>query len=78
MGRSKKEIRAVLHLPDNEQALRQFEKKICDFYAAQVERKLHSLPKDKKIEIVDALIANYESQNVHRQNKRASVKVGAI
>jgi len=58
MGRQKKEIKAVLVLPKSEKALRQFEKKICDFYAAQVEQRLQSLPKEKKLEVIDALLAS--------------------
>jgi len=59
VGWTKKEIKAVLHLPESEHAINQFEKKICDFYVAQVEQKLHSLPKDKKLEVLDIIISSY-------------------
>ena len=62
MGRIKKEIKAVLHLPESENAIRQFEKKICDFYIAQVEQKLRSLPKEKKLEALDIILASYSKQ----------------
>ena len=58
----KKEVNVVLHLPKNEYAVRQFEKKICDFYVAQVEQKLASFPKKKKIEVINAILANYSEQ----------------
>lgn len=57
MGRQKKEIKAVIILPESEHAIRQFEKKISNFYATQVEQKLHSLPKEQKLEVLDALLA---------------------
>ena len=47
MGQKKRKLRAT-HLPGNEHAIRQFEKKIYDFDTSQVEQKLHSLPKEKK------------------------------
>jgi len=56
MGRQKKEIKAVLVLPESDNALRQFDKRMCDFYATQVERRLQSLPKKKKLEVIDALL----------------------
>ena len=62
MGRIKKEIKAVLHMPESEHAIRQFEKKICDFYVAQVEQKLHSLPKEKKLEVLDIILSSYSKQ----------------
>ena len=62
MGRTKKEITAVLHLPESDRAIRQFEKKLCDFYAAQVERRLQSLPREKKLEVIDAIIASNSEQ----------------
>jgi hypothetical protein len=58
MPRQKKEIRAVIVPPKNEHTLRLFEKRMCDFYASQVEQKLRSLPKEQKLEIVDALLAS--------------------
>ena len=57
MGQKKKEIKAVLHLPENVNTIRRFEKKMCDFYAAQVEQRLQSLPKEKKLEVLDIMIA---------------------
>jgi len=60
MGRQKKEIKVVLCLPKSEYALRQFEKRMCDFYATQVERRLQPLPKEKKLEVVDALLATFQ------------------
>lgn len=62
VGKKKKEIRAVLHLPENENAMRQFEKKICDLYISLVEQKLHSLPKEKKLEVIDAILLNQSHQ----------------
>jgi hypothetical protein len=62
--RAKKEIKAVLHLPDNEQAIRQFEKKLCDFYASQIEKRISSFPKAKKIEVIDAIISHYDSSGI--------------
>ena len=62
MGRIKKEIKAVLHLPESENAIRQFEQKICDFYVAQVEQKLRSLPKEKKLEVLDIILSSYSKQ----------------
>jgi len=61
VGRQKKEIRAVLVLPKSENALRQFEKKICDFYVTQVERRLQSLPKEKKLEVLDMILSSYSN-----------------
>jgi len=58
MGRQKKEIKAVLCLPKSDHALRQFDKRMSDFYATQVERRLQSLPKAKKLEVIDALLAS--------------------
>lgn len=63
VGRAKKEIKAVLHLPENEYAIRQFEKKICDFYATQVEQRLRFLQKEKKLEVLDIMISNYSKAN---------------
>jgi len=58
MGRQRKEIKAVIVPPKCKQGMRQFEKKICDFYAAQVEQRLRSLPKEQKLEVIDALLAS--------------------
>ncbi|MCL2203416.1 MAG: hypothetical protein FWB88_05715 [Defluviitaleaceae bacterium] len=58
MRRQKKEIKAVIMPPKNEHTLRLFEKKMCDFYASQVEQRLRPLPKNQKLEVVDALIAS--------------------
>jgi len=58
MSRQKKEIKAILHLPKSEHAQRQFEKKMCDFYIAQVEKRIQSLPKQQKLEVVDALLVS--------------------
>ena len=60
MSRKKKEITAVLHLPESEQAIRQFEKRICDFYVAQVEKRIRSLPKEQKLEVIDALLLHFK------------------
>ncbi len=62
MGQKTKEIKVVLHLPDNEYAIQRFEKKICDFYASQVEQKLRSMPKERKLEIIDAILSHYAKQ----------------
>ena len=59
MRRPKKEIKAVIMPPKNEHTLRLFEKRMCDFYASQVEQRLRSLPKEQKLEIVDALICRF-------------------
>ena len=56
MRRQKKEIKAVLVQPKSEHTLLLFEKKMCDFYASQVEQRLQSLPKEKRLEVVDALL----------------------
>ena len=58
MGRQRKEIKAVIVPPKSKQGIRQFEKRICDFYAAQVEQRLRSLPKEQKLEVIDALLAS--------------------
>ena len=58
MGRQRKEIKAVLCLPKSGKALHQFEKRMSDFYAAQVEKRLQSLPKEQKLEVIDALLAS--------------------
>lgn len=62
MGQKKKEIKAVLHLPDNEYSKRRFEEKIFDFYTAQVEKRLSSLPKEKKLEVLDIMLSSYSKQ----------------
>ena len=62
MRRQKKEIKAVLHLPKSGQAIRQFEKRMCDFYAALVEKRLHSLPKEQKLEVLDAMLSSIGKQ----------------
>ena len=62
MRRQKKEIKAVLHLPKSDQAIRQFEKRMCDFYASQVEKRLHSLPKEQKLEVLDAMLSSTSKQ----------------
>jgi len=62
VSRIKKEIKAVLHLPESENAIRQFEKKICDFYVAQVEQKLRPLPKERKLEVLDIMLSSYSEQ----------------
>ena len=59
MGRQKKEIKAILCLPKSEHIIYQFEKRMGDFYAAQVERGLRPLPKEEKIEALDAIISSY-------------------
>lgn len=61
MGRKCKEIKAVLYLPESENGICHFDKKICDFYAAQVEKKLHSsnLTKQQKLEILHLLMDDY-------------------
>jgi len=58
MSRHRKEIRAVIVPPKSERAKQQFQKKMCDFYASQVERRLQSLPKKQKLEVIDALLAS--------------------
>lgn len=75
MARIKKEIIAVLHLPESEHAIRRFEKKICDFYVVQVEQRLQSLPKEKKLEVLDAMLSSYNKQtnSVKARNNPTSV-----
>jgi len=57
MKRHKKEIKAVIVMPENKNTLRQFEKKLNDFYIAQVEKRIQHLPKEQKLEVIDALLA---------------------
>jgi len=58
----KKEIKAVLVLPNSERALKQFEKRLCDFYSSKVEQQLHSLPKKEKLEVLEMMISNCNPQ----------------
>jgi len=58
MRRQRKEIKAVLVPPKSENAKRLFQKRMCDFYVAQVEQRLRSLPKEQKLEVIDALLAS--------------------
>ena len=62
MGQKKKEIKAILHLPESKPAIRRFEKTICDFYAAQVEQRLNPLPMERKLEVIDIMLSNYNKQ----------------
>jgi len=57
MPRQEKQIKAIIVLPEGAHGKRIFEKRICDFYAAQVEQRLHSLPKEQKLEVLDTLLA---------------------
>jgi len=57
MKRHKKEIKAVIVMPENKNTLRQFEKKLNDFYITQVEKRIQHLPKEQKLEVIDALLA---------------------
>ena len=59
MRQRAKEIKAVLHLPESEHAIRRFEKKICDFYTNLIEQKLRSLPKENKLAIIDVMIEGF-------------------
>ena len=61
MGRGNKEIKAVLHLPDNERTIHRFEKKLCDFYTAQVEKELRHLSKEKKLEVLQELLTGFSA-----------------
>jgi hypothetical protein len=61
VGRKSQEIKAVLHLPESEIGMRRFEKKMGDFYASQVEKRLLPLPKKQKLEVLQALIDNFAS-----------------
>jgi hypothetical protein len=56
MGKQKKEIKAILHLPESKSALHNFEKRLSDFYAVQVEQRLRSLPKDEKLQVLETLL----------------------
>jgi len=58
MSRHRKEIRAIVVPPKSECTKQQFQKKMCDFYISQVERRLQSLPKERKLEVIDALLAS--------------------
>ena len=58
MKRHKKEIKAVIVMPENKNTLRQFEKKLNDFYITQVEKRIQHLPKEQKLEVIDALLAS--------------------
>lgn len=64
MGQKYKEIKAVLYIPESESGKRCFEKKICDFYAAQVEKNLHSynLTKQQKLEVLQLLMDDYTAK----------------
>lgn len=64
MGRKTTEIRATLVLPNNLNALRQFEQRMGDFYASQVEKRLQGLPKNQKIEVLDSLLATYSKHAI--------------
>ena len=63
MGRKSKEIKAVLHPSNTEAGKRSYEKKICDFYAAQVGKKLHSynMSKKQRLEILQLLMDNFNA-----------------
>lgn len=60
MGRKHWNITAVLHLPESEAAVGRFEKTLCDFYAAQVEKKLRAsgLTKQEKQEVISLLLTD--------------------
>ena len=62
MRRQKKEIKAVIMPPKNEQTLRLFEKRMSEFYVAQVEKQLLPLPKEQKLRVIDTLLAT----DIHR------------
>ncbi len=62
MNQKRREIKAVLHMPDNENAIRRFEQRICNFYTTQVEHRLATMTKEKKIEVLDIMIAQYASK----------------
>lgn len=65
MGRRCKEIKVTLHSPESENGLRCFEKRICDFYAAQVEKKLNycDFTKQQKLELLQLLMDNYNTKS---------------
>lgn len=56
-------IKAVLHLPETDNELKSFQCKICDFYATQIEKQLHTynLTKEQKLEVVRRLMAEHRS-----------------
>jgi len=58
MSRQKKEIKVVIVPPKSEHAKQQFQKRMSDFYAAQVERQLQPFPKEQKLKIIDELLAS--------------------
>jgi len=60
MSRCKKEIKAVIVPPKSERAKQAFQKKMCDFYAAQVEHRLRALPKEKKLEVLEIMLASFQ------------------
>lgn len=52
-------ITASIIPPKNKQTLHSFNKKICDFYAAQVEQHLQPLPKTEKLKVIEDLLKYY-------------------
>jgi len=55
----KKEIKAILYLPDDAKSLTSFEEKIRAFYIAQIEKRLQPLQKAQRMEVLQELIDNY-------------------
>ena len=55
----KKEIRAILYVPDDAQSRASFEEKMCAFYIGQVEKRLQPLQKAQKLEVLQELIENF-------------------
>ncbi len=62
MKQKRREIKAVLHMPESENAVRQFEQRICNFYTTQVEHRLAAMTKEKKLEVLNIMIAQYASE----------------
>lgn len=61
MGRSSREIKAVINLPNTEKGRCKFEKTICDFYAEQVGKRLlsYNFSKEQRMDVLQRLIENY-------------------
>jgi len=55
----KKEIKAILYLPDDAKSLTSFEEKIRAFYITQIEKRLQPLQKVQRMEVLQELIDNY-------------------
>jgi hypothetical protein len=59
VGRRNKEIKVILHPP--ERGLSLFEKNVNDFYISQIEKRLNALPKEKRLEVLELLYTNSDT-----------------